>query len=85
MKNKLIGGSTSIFSLKKFTCDLYFYFYFWPVAGFITQSNDFIFTGFILGLRKIIERKSNWKIALNYCKNTHIFRIKKPPRHLITQ
>jgi hypothetical protein len=40
------------------------------------ESNDFIFIGFILVLRKIIQRKSNWKIALNYGKKTHLFRIK---------
>jgi hypothetical protein len=59
MKNKLIGGSTSIFSLKIFICNLYVYFYFLPVVGFITQSNDFIFIGFILELCKIFQRKSN--------------------------
>jgi len=59
MKNKLIDGSASIFPLKNFTYDLYLYFYFWPAAEFITQINDFIFTGFILVLRKLILKKSN--------------------------
>jgi hypothetical protein len=30
-----------------------------PAAEFIVQSNDFIFTGFILGLRKLILKNSN--------------------------
>jgi len=78
MKNKLIDGSASIFPLKIFTYDLYLYFCFWPAAEFIVQSNDFIFTGFILGLRKLILKKSNWKITLNYNKKTHLYRIKNP-------
>jgi hypothetical protein len=69
MKNKLIGGSASIFSLKNFTCDLYLYLYFRPVVRFITQSNDFIFTGFILGLHKIIQ--------INQIKKLHLITIRK--------
>ena len=72
MKNKLIDGSASIFPLKNFTYDLYLYFCFWPAAGFIVQSNNFIFIEFILGMRKLIFKKSNWKIALNYNKKTHL-------------
>jgi len=78
MKNKLIDGSASIFPLKNSTYNLYLYFCFWPAAEFIVQSNDFIFTGFILGLRKLILKKSNWKITLNYNKKTHLYRIKNP-------
>ena len=76
MKNKLIDSSASIFPLKNFTYDLYLYFCFWPAAEFIAQSNDFIFTEFILGLRKLILKKLNWKITLNYSKKTHLCRIK---------
>ena len=64
MKNKLIDDSASIFPLKNFTYDLYLYFCFWPAAKFIAQNNNFIFTGFILGLHKLIFKKSNWKITL---------------------
>jgi len=72
MKNKLIDGSALIFPLKNFTYDLYLYF-FWPVVEFIAQSNNFIFIGFILGLRKLILKKSNWKITLHYSKkNLHL-------------
>jgi hypothetical protein len=74
MKNKLIDGSASIFSLKIFTYDLYLYFCFWPATEFIVQSNDFIFTGFILGLRKLILKKSNWKITFNYNKKTYLYK-----------
>jgi len=56
MKNKLIDGFTLIFPLKNFTYDLYLYFYFWPAAEFIAQNNNFIFIGFILGLRKLIKK-----------------------------
>ena len=59
MENKLIDGSALIFSLKFFTYDSYLYFCFWPAAEFIAQSNDFIFTGFISVLRKLILKKSN--------------------------
>ena len=76
MKNKLIDDSASIFSLKNFTYDLYLYFCFWSAAEFIAQSNDFIFTGFIWRLRKLIFKKLNWKITLNYNKKTHLCRIK---------
>ena len=79
MKNKLIDGSASIFPLKNFTYDSYLYFCFWPAAEFNAQSNDFIFTGFILVLRKLILKKSNWKIALNYNKKTYLCRIKNSP------
>jgi hypothetical protein len=75
MKNKLIDDSASTFSLKNFIYDLYLYFCFWPAAEFIAQSNDFIFTGFILGLHKLILKKLNWKITLNYSKKTHLRRI----------
>ena len=76
MKNKLIDGSALIFPLKNFIYDLYLYFCFWPAAEFIVQSNDFIFTRFILGLCKLILKISNWKITLNYSKKTHFYRIK---------
>ena len=61
MKNKLIDSSASIFPLKIFTYDSYLYFYFWPAAEFIVQNNDFIFTGFILVLRKLILKKIKLK------------------------
>jgi hypothetical protein len=76
MKKKLIDGSVSIFPLKNFTYDLYLYFCFWPAAKFIEQSNNVIFIGFILGLHKLILKKSNWKITLNYSKKTHLCKIK---------
>jgi hypothetical protein len=73
MKNKLIDDSASIFPLKNFTYYLYLYFCFWPAAEFIAQNNNFIFIEFILGLHKLILKKSNWKITLNYSKKKLTF------------
>ena len=70
MKNKLIDDSASIFPLKNFTCDSYLYFCFWPATEFIAQSNDFIFTGFILVLHKLILKK-------NQIEKLHLITIRK--------